>query len=71
MRRLLEDFDDLFDLTHRIGDATLGDLLEQTVDGLGQSSQNWEPRAGARSSSPNRDASSVSTTAHTCFRGWS
>jgi len=41
MRRLLEDFDDLFDLTHRIGDATLGDLLEQTVAGLGQSSQNW------------------------------
>ena len=41
MRRLLKDFDDLFDLTHRIGDATLGDLLEQTVAGLGQSSQNW------------------------------
>jgi hypothetical protein len=41
MRRLLEDFDDLFDLTQRIGDATLGDLLEQTVARLGQSSQEW------------------------------
>ena len=41
MRRLLEDFDDLFDLTYSIGDTPLGELLEQTVSGLDQPSQNW------------------------------
>jgi sigma-B regulation protein RsbU (phosphoserine phosphatase) len=41
MRRLLEDFDDLFDLTHLIGDTPLGELLERVVSGFDQPSQNW------------------------------
>jgi sigma-B regulation protein RsbU (phosphoserine phosphatase) len=41
MRRLLEDFDALFDLTYRVGNASLGELLEGTVSGLEQPRQNW------------------------------
>jgi serine phosphatase RsbU (regulator of sigma subunit) len=41
MRRLLEDFDALFNLTYRVGDTPLGELLERTVSGLDQPSQNW------------------------------
>ena len=41
MRRLLEDFDALFDLTFRVGDTPLGELLERTVSGLDQPSQDW------------------------------
>jgi phosphoserine phosphatase RsbU/P len=41
MRRLLDHFDAVFDLTHRVGDTSLGELLEQTVSGLEQPSQNW------------------------------
>lgn len=41
MRRLLEDFDDLFDLTYRVGDTPLGELLERTVSGLDRPRQDW------------------------------
>jgi serine phosphatase RsbU (regulator of sigma subunit) len=41
MQRLLEDFDDLFDLTYRVGDTPLGALLERTVSGLEQPRQAW------------------------------
>ena len=41
MRRLLEDFDALFDLTHRVGDVPLGELLERALSGLEQPRQNW------------------------------
>jgi len=41
MRRLLEDFDDLFDLTYPIDDTPLGELLERTVSGLEQPRQTW------------------------------
>jgi sigma-B regulation protein RsbU (phosphoserine phosphatase) len=41
MRRLLEDFDDLFDLTYLVGDKPLGQFLERAVSGLDQPSQNW------------------------------
>ena len=41
MRRLLEDFDALFDLTYLVGDTPLGELLERTVSGLDQPCQNW------------------------------
>ena len=41
MRRLLEDFDDLFDLTYPVGDTPLGELLERTVSGFEQPCQTW------------------------------
>jgi sigma-B regulation protein RsbU (phosphoserine phosphatase) len=34
MRRLLEDFETIFDLSHRVGNTTLGDLVERTIAGL-------------------------------------
>ena len=41
MRRLLEDFENLFDLTCRVGDATLGDLIERAVFDLEPPNQSW------------------------------
>ena len=41
MRRLLEDFDALFDLTYQVGEDSLGELLERTVFGLEQPRQTW------------------------------
>jgi len=41
MQRLLEDFNNLFDLTSLVGDTPLGELLERTVSGLEQPRQNW------------------------------
>lgn len=36
MRRLLEDFDTIFDLSYRVGDNPLGELVERTLSGLEQ-----------------------------------
>jgi sigma-B regulation protein RsbU (phosphoserine phosphatase) len=41
MRRLLADFDEVFDLDHEVGSARLGDLVERAVTGLDAPSQNW------------------------------
>jgi len=41
MRRLLADFDALFDLTYCVGDTPLGDLLERTLSELELPRQNW------------------------------
>ena len=41
MRRLLKDFDELFDLTYQVGDRPLGEWLEQMISGLEEPSQEW------------------------------
>lgn len=41
MRRLLKDFDELFDLTYQVGDRPLGEWLEQMISGLEKPSQEW------------------------------
>ena len=41
MRRLLEDFGGIFDLERRVGDSTLGELIERTVCDLDQPRQAW------------------------------
>lgn len=41
MRRLLEDFEALFDLNQQVGDARLGDLIERAVSDLDRPRQNW------------------------------
>lgn len=41
MKRLLDDFEALFDLTHRVGDTSLGELLERSISGLEQPRQKW------------------------------
>jgi sigma-B regulation protein RsbU (phosphoserine phosphatase) len=41
VRRLLEEFDARFDLTYRVGDRPLGELLERTLSGLDQPRQSW------------------------------
>jgi sigma-B regulation protein RsbU (phosphoserine phosphatase) len=41
MRRLLEDFETLFDLSCPVGDKRLGELLEETVAGIEQPRQVW------------------------------
>jgi serine phosphatase RsbU (regulator of sigma subunit) len=41
VRRLLTDFDELFDLTYRVGDRPLGEWLEQMISGLEEPSQEW------------------------------
>jgi sigma-B regulation protein RsbU (phosphoserine phosphatase) len=41
MRRLLTDFDELFDLSHPVGDRPLGELLERALSGFDEPSQAW------------------------------
>ena len=41
MLRLLENFDELFDLSYQVGDTALGELLERTLSELDNPGQNW------------------------------
>lgn len=41
MRRLLQDFDTVFDLSYPVGSSRLGELVERMVTGLDAPSQNW------------------------------
>jgi serine phosphatase RsbU (regulator of sigma subunit) len=46
MRRLLEEFDAVFDLTCPVGDTPLGELVEQALSGLGPPHQSWGAEGG-------------------------
>jgi len=50
MRRLLADFDEVFDLDHEVGAGRLGDFVERAVAGLDAPSRNWGTELSARAS---------------------